>query len=196
MCWRTQDILSIRCTWEPNQAMHMLTSTVLPLKSQPVVSSTKYTNIININELFNAMMNQSEMLDSPGVLCCDCCLNQDRQDRWDWWALATKFNSTMGKKMVGRPSVFTMVMRRLCCWNQYCLVPRKLAAQWSNRKRLLLHVQPYLIVHQQSVVHLEGAVEHRYCLPAKHATAFVYWVPSIETWDVWQIFHHGTSSSA
>ena len=50
--------------------MHVRAATVLPLKAQPVVSSTQDTSVESINELVDAMVEEPV---SDGRVLYDCC---------------------------------------------------------------------------------------------------------------------------
>ena len=110
--------------------MHVGSATVQPLKVELEVGGTKNTNVEGINKLVNAFVKEPV---SNGRVSCRALLwlelelgssGQMRRASSGHWRSA----ALCVKKMVSRPSVSTMAMRRLCCLNQYCLVPRRLEA--------------------------------------------------------------------
>ena len=98
--------------------MHVRAATVLPLKAQPVVSSSKHTSVEDIDELVDAMMEEPV---SNGRVLYECCaagrtgggvMRADEAGQ----LRPLEVSSTVSEEHSGQ------------CLNQYCRMPRRLDA--------------------------------------------------------------------
>ena len=122
-----QQLFHIWGIGKPGNTMNVWTSTVLPLKSKPVVCCSQNTNVEGIDELVDPVSkNQSAIAAMAAFLLKQLCwsfgqISFASSGHWVSAALCVK-------KTVGSPRASTMDISLLLCLNQYCPVPHRLPA--------------------------------------------------------------------
>ena len=130
-----QYILHIRNIRYPYNAMHVWTTPVLVFKPQPVVFGLQYTDVECIHKRQDSMIeepNSKAWVFNHSLTPCSTIIMVST-----FSSLANSGHCRSAalrvKKMVGRPRVSTIEIRRLLCFSQNCCVPRRVVPKCSTQ---------------------------------------------------------------